>query len=114
VTDSSLERQQATPDGAVGHAPADEHPVVRYNPDAPSEEWGWHGSWRVFAPVGSRILLWAGVALIAVSIFSVHVSHVEDYWIEGIAFFGAIWLVHREVSGRKLRRRQRDSRDAEE
>ena len=30
--------------------------VVSYNPDAPSEEWGWHGHWGEFAPRGKAQL----------------------------------------------------------
>lgn len=81
-----------------------QHAVVRYNPDAPSEEWGWHGSWRVFAPRGSTILLSLGVVLLFLQNFTEHESHVENYYFNGLALIGALWIVHRVRSGRKLRR----------
>lgn len=110
------ETSVSTRDEAHGAlAPAERgHAVVRYNPDAPSEEWGWHGSWREFAPRGSRVLLWAGVALMVLSIFSVHESRVEDYWVGSISFLMAVWLIAREVSGRRLRRRQAAEHDRAE
>jgi hypothetical protein len=110
VADTSLERrspqgEQDHTGGAVEHA---SHPEVRYNPDAPSEEWGWHGSWRVFAPRGSAVLMWIGVITLVLFNFTEHESHVENYYFNGIALLGAIWLVARERQGRKMRRRQRE------
>lgn len=105
MTDKTLEQTAPADLATTSAAP----PAPRYNPDAPSEEWGWHGSWRSFAPRGSRILLWAGLLLIILSIFSVHVSRVEDYWVGTIAFFGLLWLISREVSGRRMRRRSERS-----
>lgn len=95
---TSLEQQSATPTTAA-------HPVPRYNPDAPSEEWGWHGSWREFAPRGSSILLWAGVILLLLQNFTTHESNVEAYYYNGLAALGVIWLVQRHRSSRRLRRR---------
>jgi len=82
------------------------HPAVHYNPDAPSEEWGWHGSWRVFAPRGSTILLALGVVMLLLLNFTEHVSHVENYYFNGIALIGVLWIVARIRSGRAMRRRQ--------
>ncbi len=110
VADTSLERRSA-PSGGADHAPAQAsaHPVVRYNPDAPSEEWGWHGSWRQFAPKGSALMMWIGVFTLVMFNFTEHQSHVENYYFNGIALIGAIWLIARERSGRKMRRRQREA-----
>ncbi len=81
--------------------------VVRYNPDAPSEEWGWHGSFREFAPIGSRIMLWVAVAVIFIMIFAGnHVSHVEDYWLAGIGILMAVWLLRADARLRRERRRR--------
>jgi hypothetical protein len=113
VADTSLERRSTGQDqqhhGAV--TPAAAHPVVRYNPDAPSEEWGWHGSWRVFAPRGSAVMLWVGVVVLVLFNFTEHQSHVENYYFSGIALIGAIWLIARERQGRKMRRRQREAQE---
>ena len=46
---TSLERRSETGDNEEhGSAVARVQPgqMVTYNPDAPSEEWGWHGTWR--------------------------------------------------------------------
>ena len=87
----------------VHHAPTH---VVRYNPDAPSEEWGWHGEWRDFAP-RSEILLWIGVlGLIMLAVFGNQVSHVEDYWLISIAVLMAAWIIWRRVAFKRERRRR--------
>lgn len=80
--------------------------MVTYNPDAPSEEWGWHGSWREFAPRGSRILLWLGVVGLLLLMFGNHESLVEDWWLVSIAGLMAIWLVAGEIKIRKDRARR--------
>ncbi len=80
--------------------------VVRYNPDAPSEEWGWHGSFREFAPRGSRLLLWIGVAMMFVMLIGNHQSHVEDYWLIATGLMLALYLLRTEVRLRKERRRR--------
>jgi hypothetical protein len=80
--------------------------VVSYNPDAPSEEWGWHGSWREFAPRGSRFLLWLGVAGLLLLIFGNQQSHVEDYWLVAIAGLMALWLIMGEIKIKKDRARR--------
>lgn len=95
----------------VEHAPA--HPVVSYNPDAPSEEWGWHGSWREFAPRGSTILLGLGVLLLVLQNFTVHESRVEAFYYNGLALAGAIWIAMRLRSGRRMRRAAADRAAAE-
>jgi hypothetical protein len=102
VSQTSLQQHSADADVAVPSSAS--HAVVRYNPDAPSEEWGWHGSWRVFAPRGSTILLSLGVIVLFLQNFTVHESHVENFYFNGIALIGALWIVHRVRSGRKLRR----------
>lgn len=106
VAQGSLE-EHAAPAGGQAHgaveaAPA--HAVVRYNPDAPSEDWGWHGSWREFAPRGSNILIGLGVILLFLQNFTIHQSHVESVYYNAIALIGALYLVHRIRSGSKLRR----------
>lgn len=102
MAQKSLESHSAESGGVALQSTS--HPVVRYNPDAPSEEWGWHGSWRQFAPQGSNIMLGAGVILLFLLNFSVHVSRVENFYFNGIALIGALYVVHRIRSGRKMRR----------
>ena len=102
MSETSLQKQSASADLAVPST--EQHSVVRYNPDAPSEEWGWHGSWRVFAPRGSTILLSLGVIILFLQTFTEHVSHVEDFYFNGLALIGALWIVHRVRSGRKMKR----------
>ena len=80
--------------------------VVSYNPDAPSEEWGWHGSWREFAPRGSRFLLWLGVVGLLLLNFGNHESLTEDWWLIAIAGLMAIWLIAGEIHIRKERARR--------
>jgi hypothetical protein len=81
--------------------------VVRYNPDAPSEEWGWHGSFREFAPIGSRIMLWTAVVVIFIMIFAGnHVSNVENWWLGAIGILLAVWLLRTDGRKRKERRRR--------
>ena len=46
---TSLEHRSGAgePDDGHGAVARVQHgAVVSYNPDAPSEEWGWHGSWQ--------------------------------------------------------------------
>ena len=88
----------------VEHAPAH----LSYNPDAPSEEWGWHGSWRQFAPRGSTIMLSLGVLLLVLQNFTIHASHVESFYYNGLALIGAIWIGMRLRSGRKMRQASAD------
>ena len=91
--------------GAVEAHHAPTH-VVRYNPDAPSEEWGWHGEWREFAP-RHEILLWIGViGLILLAVFGNQVSHVEDYWLISIAVLMAGWILWRRAAFKRERRRR--------
>lgn len=80
--------------------------VVSYNPDAPSEEWGWHGSWQEMAPRGSMALLLLGVVGLVLLIFGNQQSHVEDYWLLAIAALMAFWLVlrHRKFKRDRARR----------
>jgi hypothetical protein len=110
VTQTALQRRaHVQPADEKQHPAATtrSHPPVRYNPDAPSEEWGWHGSWRMFAPKGSALLLWIGVITLVLFNFTEHESHVENYYFNGIALIGAIWLISRQRQARRMRRRQR-------
>lgn len=116
MSNSSLEQHVPATHDVADHAAvvaADGRPVVRYNPDAPSEEWGWHGSWRVFAPRGSTILLSLGVIMLILLNFTEHVSHVENYYFNGIALIGALWIVSRVRSGRRMRRRAQNQHRAQ-
>lgn len=107
---TSLEHRSGTGDQSEGHgtevAKVQPGQMVTYNPDAPSEEWGWHGSWREFAPRGSRALLWLGVVGLLLMIFGNHESLVEDWWLIVIAGLMAIWLVFGEIKIRKDRARR--------
>jgi hypothetical protein len=103
-------------ESTAGAHPADEHGsaveqvshgrVVSYNPDAPSEEWGWHGSWRDFAPKGSRVLLWIGCAVMFLMLIGNHRSHVENYYLVIIGLLMAAWLLRTEVTIRRERKRR--------
>lgn len=102
---SSDHEPSPTGSGELAHTA---HDVVRYNPDAPSEEWGWHGSWREsIAPRGSRLLLGLGVVgLLLLAFFGNHVSHTEDYWVVAIALLMLAWMVAGEAKVRADRRRR--------
>ena len=106
---TSLEQHSASGDDQ-GHGGVLERPqvgpVVSYNPDAPSEEWGWHGSWREFAPRGSRALLWLGVVGLLLFLFGNQQSMVEDWWLLAIAGLMAAWLIWGEIKIRKDRARR--------
>lgn len=80
--------------------------VLRYNPDAPSEAWGWHGEWKLFASKGSRLLLLMFTAVMFLMLFGNHVSRVEDWWLVLIGAGMLIWIAAREVAARKERRRR--------
>ncbi len=93
--------------GAERHGevePVHHRAVLRYNPDAPSEEWGWHGQWKLFATRGSRLLLVLFTAVTFLMLFGNHVSHVEDWWLVGIGLAMIVWLVSREAAARRERR----------
>ncbi len=99
-------------DGADAHGPAGHEvevahhgALVSYNPDAPSEEWGWHGHWGEFAPRGKAMLLWLGViGLVCLALFGNQVSNVEDYWVIGIAILMAGWIIRGNIANRRKRR----------
>jgi len=99
---------QPTPDAHHGTEVDVHHgaEVVRYDPDAPSADWGWHGDWREFAPRGSRILLWLGVFGLLSLLWGNHISRVEEWWLLAIAALMAGWLVHGEYVIRRRRRRR--------
>ena len=107
---TSLEHRSAAGDDSHGGAQVAKvipGQMVPYNPDAPSEEWGWHASWREIAPRGSRFLLWLGVVgIVLLALFGNHESRVEDYWLLSIAALMAIWLVAGEIKLRKDRARR--------
>lgn len=85
-------------------APHSSPAPVRYNPDAPSEEWGWHGEWRVFAAKGSKTLLVVFTLVMFALLFGNHVSRVEDWWLVLIGLGMIVWLVWREAAARHRRR----------
>lgn len=89
--------------GAVVEAPHAAE-VALYNPDAPSEEWGWHGHWSDFAPRGRRILLWLGVFGLLLLTWGNQVSHVEDYFLVLIAIVMASWIIMTERANKRKRR----------
>jgi hypothetical protein len=78
--------------------------LVSYNPDAPSEEWGWHGHWSDFAPRGRFLLLSLGVAGLLLMIIGNHQSHVEDYYLVLIAALMAAWMLRTYLAKRRERR----------
>ena len=106
---TSLEHRSGPGEPDDGHgavARVQQGVVVSYNPDAPSEEWGWHGSWQDMAPRGSAFLLWLGVAGLVLLIFGNQESHVEDWWLLAIAGLMAIWLIMRRRAWKKERARR--------
>ena len=90
--------------GAVVQAPhAGE--VVSYNPDAPSEEWGWHGHWIDFAPARpADVPAGPGVFGLLLLTWGNHVSHVEDYFLVIIAIIMASWIILSERANKRKRR----------
>jgi hypothetical protein len=89
--------------GAVVEAPHGAE-LVSYNPDAPSEEWGWHGHWSDFAPRGRRMFLWVGVFGLLLLTWGNHVSHVEDYFLVFSALALAGWIIVTERANKRKRR----------
>lgn len=89
--------------GAVVEAPHGGE-LVSYNPDAPSEEWGWHGHWSDFAPRGRRAFLWVGVFGLLLLTWGNQVSHVEDYFLVIIALIMASWIILTERANKRKRR----------
>jgi hypothetical protein len=109
VAGTSLEHSSAAGEPDDGHgavARVQQGAVVSYNPDAPSEEWGWHGSWQDMAPRGSAFLLWLGVAGLVLLVFGNQESKVEDWWLLVIAGLMAIWLIMRRRAWKKERARR--------
>lgn len=111
MAQGTLEPHAAAAHGATpgtGHADlahGASHAVVSYNPDAPSEAWGWHGHWRAIAPRSIRFLLWLCVAVLFCLNFTTHQSHIESWYYNGIAVAFAAWLVWRDAAFRRARRR---------
>jgi len=106
VSGTSIEKRESEGHDSHGEVETASHgSIVSYNPDAPSEEWGWHGHWSDFAPRGKRMFLWFGVfVLLAMAIFGNHVSHVEDYFLGIIALLMAGWIVRSERAHKRARR----------
>ncbi len=113
MADASVELVKSGSHAADNHDAPDGHGEVevashahvqRYNPEAPSEEWGWHGSWREFAPKGSRALLWLFTLGMFVMMIGNHVSHVENWYLGGIGVLMAIWLLRGEIKIRRDRK----------
>jgi len=108
VAGTSLEKLPS--DGAGDHDPhgaleqAHSGPVVSYNPDAPSEEWGWHGHWSDFAPRGRFLLLGLGVVGLLLMLLGNHQSHVEDYFLVLTALIMAIWMLRTYLAKKRERR----------
>lgn len=94
---------EAMDHGAVVEAPYGAE-LVSYNPDAPSEEWGWHGHWSDFAPRGRRAFLWFGVFGLLLLTWGNHVSHVEDYFLVFSALIMAGWIIMGERAHKRKRR----------
>ena len=86
--------------GAVAH----HAPVPSYNPDAPSEAWGWHGHWSDFALTGRRILLGLGVVGLLLMLLGNQQSHVEDWYLIAFAVLLLVWTIRSE---RAIRRRRK-------
>lgn len=93
--------------GEVAAHDAGHHPVPSYNPDAPSEEWGWHGQWSLFANRGSKILLGIFTLVMFAMLIGNHVSKVENYWLIGIGLLMVVWWVARERNARRVRNNAR-------
>ena len=90
------------PHGEVAVAGGNE--LIPYNPDAPSEAWGWHGHFSDFAPRGRAAFLLVGVAGLFLMIWGNHVSHVEDYWLAAIAIILGVWAIRSQRARTKARR----------
>ncbi len=90
--------------GAMEVADSAPNELVAYNPDAPSEEWGWHGHWGDFAKTGKRALIGLGIAGLLLMLLGNHVSHVEDYFLVLTALILGFWLLRSEAA-RKRRER---------
>jgi len=109
VAGTSIERRPiGGPDDHNGHGvvePAHTGQMVSYNPDAPSEEWGWHGHWSDFAPRGRTMLLSTGVVgLLLMVLVGNHQSHVEDYFLVLIAALMVGWMVRTHLVKKRERR----------
>jgi hypothetical protein len=104
---TSLEKHAgAVAAGGHGEVEPARHAVLRYNPDAPSEDWGWHGQWKLFASRGSKVLLTIFTAVMFLMLFGNHVSHVEDWYLVTTGVTLIIWLGAREAAARTERRRR--------
>lgn len=90
-------------DSGESHAVATPHPPT-YNPDAPSEQWGWHREWKQGR--GSTILLALFAVVILLMLFGNHVSNVENWYLIITAVIMFVWLGFRQSAARKARRRR--------
>ena len=102
MASTSLEKHDSP--GAIHPAGAGHAEVVTYNPDAPSEEWGWHGHWSDFAPRGRFLLLGLGVFGILVMLIGNHQSNVENWFLIIIGALMIAWMVRSETHRRKAKR----------
>jgi len=90
----------------AGHGVVEHHPHPVYNPDCPSEAWGWSGEWRDFAPRGRSILLGIAAMFMFAMVIGNHVSHVEDYWLVAIGLAIIVYIVVSQRSANRARRRR--------
>ncbi|WP_196073151.1 DUF2631 domain-containing protein [Nakamurella alba] len=97
---TSLEKHDAHGEVEAAHGGA----VVSYNPDAPSEEWGWHGTWQDFAPKGKNALLGLGAAGLLLMIIGNHRSNVENYFLIAFALGMVLLMVQGYVQKKKRNR----------
>jgi hypothetical protein len=107
VAGTSVERSQdMAPSSSEIEVPS-HSPRPVYNPDAPSEQWGWHGTWREFAPRGRTIILGLFALGCFALLFGNHVSNVENWYLIGIGTFLLIWIASGQLRTIRDRRRKR-------
>jgi len=102
VAGTSVERT----DPHAGHGALEHHPHPVYNPDAPSEQWGWHGEWREFAPRGRTILLSIAALAMFAMLIGNHSSHVEDWWLGVTGVSIVVYIVVSQRAANRARRRR--------
>lgn len=101
MSGTSLDKHEVGHDVAtVDHDGA----VVLYNPDAPSEEWGWHGHWSDFAPRGRFIMLFIGVAGLLLMQIGNHEGNTENYFLIATAAVLVFWMARTQVARRRRKR----------
>lgn len=101
MTGTSLDKHETGHDVATTeHGGA----VVSYNPDAPSEEWGWHGHWSDFAPRGRFLMLMLGVAGLLLMQIGNHEGNTENIFLVATAAVIVFWMVRTQVARRRRKR----------